>query len=190
MRISHILNRRTVSGALLGLAMIALLAAGSGGVAHADAAPTHDCTPWSAGNGGGAGALHIQCTYHNATDQFVDVIPCGPYAGQPATITELYNGQMHGTMLTVGQGAGTSWFTGTIAGTFTAVPLDATLPTYSGHETVLFGDNNNLRNGSETSTFTVHAVGSDGSSFDFHDVAHASSSGSGITISFDKPTCK
>ncbi|MDE3228276.1 MAG: hypothetical protein KGO05_00215, partial [Chloroflexota bacterium] len=172
MRISHISKRRTVVGALLGLAMVALLAVGGRGVASA--AASQDCTPWSAGAGSGAGALHIQCTYHNATDQIVDVIPCGPNAGQPATITIIYNGQMHGTMLTAGQGAGTSWFTGTQTGTFTAVPLDATLPTYTGHQTVWFGDNNNLRNGSETSTFTVHAVGSDGSSFDFHDVAHAS----------------
>jgi hypothetical protein len=187
MRIS---KRSAWSGALLGLAIIALMAVGGGGIAQAAAESSQDCTPWSAGNGGGAGVLHIQCTYHNATDQFVDVVPCGAYAGAPATISIIYNGQMHGTMLTAGRGAGTSWFTGTQTGTFTAVPLDATLPTYSGHLTTWFGDNNNLRNGSETSTFTVHAVGSDGSSFDFHDVAHASSSASGITISFDKVTCQ
>jgi hypothetical protein len=187
MRIS---KRSALTAALLGLAMAALMAVGGGaGVAQA-AGGSQDCTPWSAGNGGGAGVMHIQCTYHNATDQFVDVIPCGAYAGAPATISIIYNGQMHGTMLTAGRGAGTSWFTGTQTGAFTATPLDATLPTYTGHMTTWFGDNNNLRNGVEASTFTVHAVGSDGSSFDFHDVAHASSSASGITISFGKPTCK
>ena len=186
MRIS---KRSAWSGALLGLAIIALMAAGGGGVAQAAAESSQDCTPWSAGNGGGAGVLHIQCTYHNAVEVVDDVIPCGPYAGAPATITITYNGQMHATQLTAGKGAGTFWVTGTQTGTFSAIPTDTTLPTYSGHTTSWFGDNNNLRNGSETSTFSVHAIGSDGSSFNFHEVAHYSVSASGITTTFDKPTC-
>ncbi len=186
----RILKRGALGGALLALAIAALLSVGGASTAFAaSGGSAQDCTPWTAGSGAGAGAMHIQCTYHNAVEVVDDVIPCGPYAGAPATITITYNGQMHATQLTAGKGAGTFWVTGTQTGDFSAIPTDTTLPTYSGHTTSWFGDNNNLQNGSETSTFTVHATGSDGSSFTFHEVAHYSVSASGITTSFDKPVC-
>ncbi|HEX9069079.1 MAG TPA: hypothetical protein VF807_09940 [Ktedonobacterales bacterium] len=46
-----------------------------------------------------------------------------------------------------------------------------------------------MSNGVEHSTFSVHATGSYGSTLIFHDVAHVSTSATGATFSFDKPTC-
>lgn len=180
----------TVRGLVLALAVAALMFAGGASTAFADAASSQSCTPWSAGSGSGAGVMHMQCTFHNATAVVNDSpIPCGPYAGQPATLTLTYNGVFNVTMLTSGAGANTFWATGTQTGSFFAQSADPSAPTYTGHFTAWFGDNNNLHNGSETSTFTVHATGSDGSSFNFHDVAHMSVSASGISFFFDKPTC-
>jgi len=70
------------------------------------------------------------------------------------------------------------------------VTFDTSKPTYTGHFTVWFGDNNNLQNGTETSTFNVRATGSDGSVIRFHDVAHVTMNANGVpTVTFDKPVC-
>ena len=134
----------------------------------------------------GAGAVSYTQTFHNATDSFPAVNPCSGASGN-ATLT--YNGVFHVTTLTSGQGAGTFWATGTMTGDFVFAPDNATQPTYTGHFASWFGDNDNLRNGTETSTFNLHGVGSDGSSLKFHEVAHLSISATGITVFFDKPTC-
>lgn len=134
----------------------------------------------------GAGAVSSTQTFHNQTDVSSDVNPC---TGDPGTLTITYNGVMHVTELTGGIGAGTFWATGTQTGTFTFVPDDASKPSYTGHFTVWFGDNNNLRNGSETETFTVHGIGSDGSVLQFHETAHMSVNANGVTFSFDKASC-
>lgn len=182
-------KQATLRGLALSLALAALIVVGFAPRAFASAgAPTETCTQWSAGSGAGAGVMQMRCNYHNATDTIVDVIPCVA-GGALANITLTYNGVFHVSELTSGAGAGTFWATGTQTGTVYAAPLDPMLPTYTGHFTTWFGDNNNLHNGSETSTFTVHATGSDGSSFTFHDVAHMSVSATGVAISFDKPTC-
>lgn len=180
-------KQATLRGLVLSLAIASLMLVGgaSSAFASASAAP-QDCTPWIAGAGAGAGAMQMKCSYHNATDTFVDYVPCTDI---PANITLTYNGVLHAVGLTSGVGAGTFWATGTETGTAYAAPLDPSLPTYTGHFTTWFGDNNNLHNGSETSTFSVKLTGSDGSSVVFHEVQHLSVSASGITTSFDKPVC-
>ena len=100
-----------------------------------------------------------------------------------------YNGVFHVTQLTSGIGAGTLWATGTEAGSVVITPDDPSLLIYSGHIAAWFGDNNNLRNGAETSTLEIHATGSDGSTLSFHNVEHLSVSATGVTVSFDKPIC-
>ena len=40
-----------------------------------------------------------------------------------------------------------------------------------------------------TSTFSVHATGTDGSTISFHEVAHFGVSATGVVVSFDKPVC-
>ena len=64
-------------------------------------------------------------------------------------------------------------------------------PTFTGHFTVWFGDNDNLRNGTETFTFSVHGVGSDGSVINVHEVAHVTFDANGDPkIEFDKLACR
>jgi hypothetical protein len=130
----------------------------------------------------GAGAVSFTQTDHNLTQTATDVNPC---TGAPGTVTITGNNVFHMTTLA----NGTFWLTGTSEGTFTFVPDDPTQPTYTGHFTTWFGDNDNLKNGNETSTFSLHGVGSDGSKLTFHDVAHLSVSATGATVSFDKPSC-
>jgi hypothetical protein len=134
----------------------------------------------------GAGAVSYTQTFHNATDTSPSANPC---SGAPATLTLTYNGVFHATQLTSGQGAGTFWATGTMTGAFLLTPDDAAQPTYTGHFATWFGDNNNLHNGTETSTLSAHGTGSDGSTLRFHEVAHLSISATGMTVFFDKPSC-
>jgi hypothetical protein len=133
---------------------------------------------------GGNGAQTFTQTFHDATDTFVDVVPC---VNIPATITITYNGVLHDTI----NKAGDFWATGTMTGDVVAVPLDPSQPTFTGHFTTWFGDSDNKQNEVEHSTFSVHATGSDGSQITFHETAHVSTnaSGNGLVVSFDKPSC-
>jgi hypothetical protein len=137
----------------------------------------------------GAGAISVTQTFHNATQTFV---PPDPNAVQPCTgvlgtLTITYNGVAHSTFLTSGVGAGTGWATFTATGTFTFAGADGV--NFTGRFTAWDGQNFNLQNFAATSILRVKGTGSDGSSLTFHDVAHISVSASGITLSFDKPTC-
>jgi hypothetical protein len=134
----------------------------------------------------GAGAVSFTQNFHNVTASFPTPNPCTGVSGM---VSVTYNGVFHITTLTSGIGAGTFWATGTQTGTFVFTPDDPTQPTYSGRFTTWFGDNNNLQNGSETSTFSLRGTGSDGSTLLFHDVMHASVSASGAVNTFDKPSC-
>jgi len=71
------------------------------------------------------------------------------------------------------------------------VPVDPSQPSYTGHFTTWFGDENNKQNEVEHSTFNVHhGVGSDGSILRAHDNAQATMNANGvITVSFDKFRC-
>lgn len=137
----------------------------------------------------GAGAVSVTQTFHNATQTFV---PPDPNAVQPCTgvlgtLTITYNGVAHSTFLTSGVGAGTGWATFTATGTFTFAGADGV--NFTGRFTAWDGQNFNLQNFAATSILRVKGTGSDGSSLMFHDVFHISVSASGITLSFDKPTC-
>ena len=132
---------------------------------------------------GGNGAQTFTQTFKNQTDPpFVDFVPCRDFQ---ATITITYNGVLHFTV----NKAGDFWATGTMTGTVTAVPLDPSNPSFTGRFTTWFGEADNKQNAVDHSTFTVHLTGSDGSTIKFHDTAHLSSSASGLTVSFDKPSC-
>jgi hypothetical protein len=70
------------------------------------------------------------------------------------------------------------------------VPDDPSRPSYAGHFTEWFGDENNLQNGVEHSTFNVEATGSDGSHLKFHDNSQATMNANGVvTVSFDHMFC-
>ena len=135
----------------------------------------------------GAGAVSFTQTFHNATQSFPTNAPCTTETG---IVTITYDGVAHGTVLTSGVGAGTGWFTFTATGTFAFEPLAGGNVSYSGRFTIWDGQNINLQNYAATFTQIVHATGSDGSTFNFHEVAHVTVAPSGdVTISFDKPTC-
>src|SRR5262249_13165251 len=105
-----------------------------------------------------------------------------PCSGATGTSTMTFNGVLHGTSLA----NGTSWATGTMTGTFQFVPDDPSQPTYTGHFTEWFGDQNNLHNGVEAFTFSVRVTGSDGSTLMSHETGHGSVSASGIELTSDK----
>ena len=140
----------------------------------------------STASAAGAGAISFTQTFHNAVQSMPSSNPC---TGASGTLTLTFNGVFHVTELTSGKGAGTDWATGTMTGTFVFTPDDSSQPSFTGHFATWFGQNDNLQNGVQTSTFSVHGTGSDGSTLTFHEVAHMSISATGITVSFDKPSC-
>ena len=153
-------------------ALVALVLATGGMLGFTAAAASAD----------GRGAQTFTQTFKDATDAFVDFVPCRDFQ---ATITITYNGVMHYTV----NKAGDFWATGTMTGTATAVPLDPVNPSFSGKFTTWFGTSDNKQNGVDHSTFTAHLTGSDGSTIKFHETVHLSTSASGMTVSFDKPRC-
>jgi hypothetical protein len=85
---------------------------------------------------GGNGATSFTDNEHGVVDVLHDVNPC---TGDPGTINALENQIFNGTIAKTG-----SWFTGTVEGQFTFTPDDASKPSYTGHFTTWFGDENNL----------------------------------------------
>jgi hypothetical protein len=79
--------------------------------------------------------------------------------------------------------------TGTLAGTFEAVPQDASQPSFTGHFSQWFGFNSNKKNASGTFTFTVNGKGSDNSKVKFHVTSHFSVTPNGQELEFEKPRC-
>lgn len=161
----------------------------------------------------GAGAVTTTDHEHQSTNVSFDYVPCAD-PPIPGRLTTTENGVFHVTYLTSGKGAGTYWVTGTFTGTFlfepidsALVPIDPTDPesdlipanpnyavipgatTYTGHFTVWFGANWNLKNANDTETFTVHGTGSDGSIIRFHETAHFLITPNGVEMSFDKVSC-
>jgi hypothetical protein len=159
---------RRIIGPLLALLMAAVLA--------------------SPAQAGGAGAVNFTQTFHNEVQSGAIQFPCTSEIG---TVTFTFNGVAHGTLLTSGLGAGTGWFTFTVAGDFTFAPSSGGSVTYSGHfANLVFDENYNLQNFAATFTLLGQATGSDGSSFGFHDVAHITVTATGaVSISFVKLTC-
>ena len=104
-----------------------------------------------------AGARATTETVHvtNVTESNPDVNPC---SGATGTVSMTYSGVFHSTELP----NGTSWFTGTLHGTLSFVPDDATQPSYAGKFTTWFGDENNLPNEVEHETFRVSLWGPTG----------------------------
>src|SRR5207247_8817412 len=109
----------------------------------------------------------------NVTESNPDVNPC---SGATGTVNMTYSGVFHSTELP----NGTSWFTGTLHGTFSFVPDDAAQPSYAGKFTAWFGDENNLRNEVEHETFRVKLLGPDGSVLMAHETSTLGTRPSGL----------
>lgn len=135
----------------------------------------------SAGASNGAGAVSFTQHFNNEvlfSDH--DVNPC---TGAPGTVTATaVNGVFHITTLA----NGTFWATFTAQGTITFVPDNPADASASGHFATWDGDNGNLQNGTETSTFNAVLFGTDGSRVGAHETFHMSTSASGGSITFDK----
>jgi hypothetical protein len=127
---------------------------------------------------GGNGALTFTQHDRDVVDVSSDFNPC---TGDTGTLTMTYSDILHGTINKTG-----SWFTGTLQGTIEFVPDNPAAVTYSGHFAAWFGDENNLRNDVEHSTFNAHLTGTDGTTVGVHDNAQATMNANGvITVTFD-----
>jgi hypothetical protein len=137
----------------------------------------------SGAHAAGAGAITFTQTDHNVTSvQFLNPNPC---TGALGTLTTTVNDVFHFTMLT----NGTGWFTFTVTGSFSFIPIDPTQPSYTGHFQDWGNQNFNLKNSNSTFTFNVHGTGSDGSTLAYHENGHFSVSATGVTIFFDNIRC-
>ena len=131
---------------------------------------------------GGNGAQTFTQHRHDFTRTHKGRNPC---TGDRGMLTTTVNEVFHGTINKTG-----SWFTGTVEGQFTFVPTDPAAIAYTGHFATWFGDENNLRNSVEHSTFNVHGVGTDGSRLTFHDNAQAVVNANGVvTVNFNHMRC-
>ena len=138
----------------------------------------------AATSAGAAGAGAVSFTQHfNNEVLFTDPNANNPCTGAPGTITATAtNGVFHITTLA----NGTFWATFTAEGTITFVPDNPADASASGHLATWDGENGNLRNATETSTFNAVLFGTDGSLLNAHETFHISSSASGGSITFDK----
>ena len=135
--------------------------------------------------GGGSALAHARTKtfhIHDGTQTFVDRVPC---IGGRATITLTFNAVFHRTRVA----AHLFHVTETMTGTFVAVPLHAGRPTFTGHFTQWDGFNSNRQSATGTFTFSIHGVGSDGSTVQFHEVAHFTMTKNGVVVNFDKAKC-
>lgn len=142
----------------------------------------------SATSAGAAGAGAVSFTQHFNNEVLFSDHDVNPCTGAPGTVTgTAKNGVFHITTLA----NGTFWATFTAEGTITFVPDSSADASASGHFAVWDGDNGNLQNETETSTFNAVLFGSDGSRVGVHETFHMSTSASGGSITFDKPhmTC-
>jgi hypothetical protein len=130
-------------------------------------------------------------TVKDQTQTFTDVLPCRPDLGR-YDMTMTFNGVFHVTSgFDLPHASGPLFHvTGTATGRFIAVPQDFSQPTFAGRFTSSFGENANQRNSAVRVISTLRGRGSDGSTIRFHTVVHFSTSASGATITFEKPTCR
>jgi hypothetical protein len=134
----------------------------------------------------------------DVVETFPDVVPCREDLGL-YDITIEYNLVFHETAAAIDLQNPDDPFddiltpplhiTGTLVGTFVAVPEDASQPSFEGHFSQWFGLNSNKRNAAGTFTFTVNGKGSDGSKVKFHETAHFNVTPNGQVFEFDKPKC-
>ena len=120
--------------------------------------------------GGSAFAAPVTETHHEKglVETFVDVVPSCEDGGPLYEITTTTNVVEHETTFADGRVHAT--FTQT--GRFVAEPMDAGLPSYTGHFTAWGNFNQNGKTVNGTDTFSVRGTGSDGSTFMNHHVSH------------------
>jgi hypothetical protein len=172
-------SRGTTSVKPIKFALVALFALGA--LAFA--------TPAYASNSGSTTQSFGTVTTSYPTDPTA-VNPC---TGAPGTLTVTFHNVTHMTTRPTGGAS----FTSTTNGTFSFVPADSTLPSYTGHfvmwdgaQTQNLGPSGPTGQFTQTGTFSVNGQGSDGSHLVFHEVFHITTLANGtVTVAFDKRTC-
>jgi hypothetical protein len=125
------------------------------------------------------------------TDTFTDIVPCQENLG-PYDITTNARGVFHVTAAGIDEEENfipPYHVTGTVTGTFVAVPSDGTGPTFTGRFTDRFGETEMITHSTGTTTFFVQGRSSDGSRVSFHLVTHYTITGTGVEFGFEKPSC-
>jgi hypothetical protein len=125
------------------------------------------------------------------TDTFTDIVPCQPSLGA-YEITTNARGVFHVTAAGIDEEDNfipPYHVTGTVTGTFAAVPSDGTGPTFTGRFTNWFGETEMVTHSTGTTTFSVRGRGSDGSRVSFHLVTHYTITAQGVEFGFEKPSC-
>ncbi|MDT0212496.1 hypothetical protein Q9R29_01235 [Rothia sp. ARF10] len=119
-------------------------------------------------------------TERGVVETFVDIFPSCDEGSPLYTITTTSNRIFHETLFDDGRVHAT--FTDT--GTFSAEPLDPSMPSYTGKFTVWGGFNQSASSANGTFTFNVRGTGSDGSTFSHHSVEHFNELPDGTTRKF------
>ena len=121
-------------------------------------------------------------TVHGFTETFPDENPC---TGGPGQLTVTYNGVLHITE----DPSGGFHLTTTNTGTFTFVPDDPTLPSYTGRFTIWSGGNVSSNSDGSWVTFRVKGTGSDGSELVFNAVVQFHISNGEVRVQFGMENC-
>jgi hypothetical protein len=126
------------------------------------------------------------------TETFTDVVPCQESLGAyDITLTERV--VFHVTAAGIdedGNFVAPYHITGTVTGTFVAVPSDGTGPTFTGHFTQRFpGETEMITHSTGTITFSIQGTSSDGSRISFHAVSHYQINALGVEVGFEKASC-
>jgi len=129
-----------------------------------------------------AQAIAFTETVQGFTETFSDVNPC---TGDPGQLTVTYNGVFHVTE----DPNGGFHVTGTQTGTFSFVPDDGGLPSYTGRFTVWFGGNITSNGEGFWVTFRVKGSGSDGSELLFNAVEQIHFSNGELHVEFFMGNC-
>ena len=126
-------------------------------------------------------------TFTQVNKNVVQSGPAGnPCTGDPGTLTTTFDDVFHLTINATGGEEATLAITGSAV----FVPSDPSLPTYTGHFTLFFGNENNLQNSVEQKTSNIEAIGSDGSHLKEHQNVEVTMNANGVvTVSFDKMFC-
>jgi hypothetical protein len=121
-------------------------------------------------------------THHEKglVETFIDIFPTCDESGPRYRVTTTANIVEHATLFEDGR----AHVAFTQTGTFVAVPLRASLPTYRGHFTTRGGFNSNNQNANGTFTFSVRGTGTDGSRVNVHVVDHFNTTPTGAEFFF------
>jgi hypothetical protein len=126
----------------------------------------------------GAEAVSGTIKFDDVTQSFQDVNPC---TGSPVTVTMTYDGVIAYAV----DAQGGLHLTGTLVGTIEVVPLDPSLPTYTGRFANWFGESTSSNSDGDWVTLNIKLRGSDGSTISVISVIQFHLSNGVLHVAFD-----